>query len=111
MSTKFPLTLLLMELSEEMRAVDFKLDLEWVKRDENEDADALSNGDCSKFDEALRVGERADEIRWRILEKVQTRGEEMYREVQALKDRHKEAKLAGGLQKRPRGTKKALPKW
>ena len=31
MSTRYPITLLLMELAEEMRAIDLRLDLIWVK--------------------------------------------------------------------------------
>lgn len=111
MSTKYPLTVLLMELSEEMRALDLRMELEWIKREENQDADDLSNGDWRKFSEEMREDVRPETVEWRVLEKVQKRGEELYREVQALKEQKKAAKKAGGAGKASAGAKKVLPKW
>ena len=109
MSTKFPLTVLLMEMAEELRQNDRRLDLEWINREKNVEADELSNGDWSKFD--LRRREELDlkgKHRWKILDEMQKRGQELYEELKRLKEEKSTAKLAGG--KAPRKGK-VLAKW
>eukprot|EP00435_Cladocopium_sp_Y103_P055789 s679_g18.t1 len=85
MSTKFPLTILLMELAEELRSKDAKMDLEWVGRDDNTKADDLSNGRIEEFSPELRVEVDARDIGWKVLERLQKRSEELYDGVKALK--------------------------
>ena len=55
MSTKYPLALLLMELSEEMRSQQVVLDLRWTPRESNQEADDLSNLKTTAFDPGLRI--------------------------------------------------------
>jgi len=111
MSTKFPLTLLLMELTEELRSKDLKLDLEWVRREENVEADALSNEDWKDFSEELRDVRRPEEIGWKVLDKLQVRGEELYVQIQELKEQRSKRKRVAGLGKACRASKKVLSKW
>ena len=110
MSTKFPLTILLMELAEELRCLNMRLDLEWLRREENVQADALSNGDWSLFDTRLREGFEEKKIVWRVLGEVQQRGEELYKEVQALKEERRLANAAKGSRAAKKGKTKVLPK-
>ena len=77
MSTKFPLTLLLMELTEGLRFRDLKLYLEWIRRVDNIEADALSNEDWGDFNEELREIRRPERIGWKVLDKLKVRGEEV----------------------------------
>ena len=49
MSTKFPLTLLVLELSETLRLRNCELGLEGIPREHNQLADDLTNEDFSKF--------------------------------------------------------------
>ena len=111
MSTKFPLTLLLMELTEELRTLDLKLDLEWISRDENTKADALSNEEWGDFDVKMREVRRPEEIGWKVLDKLQERSEELYKEIRELK----ESRAKANLLKRGRGVpprgKGSLTKW
>ena len=60
--TKYPLTILLMELAEELRSKDLSMDLEWVRRDENTVVDDLSNGKYEAFDQSLREEVKADKM-------------------------------------------------
>ena len=55
MSTKYPLALLLMEVSKEMRDQLVVLDLRWTPRESNQEADDLSNLKTSAFDPGLRI--------------------------------------------------------
>ena len=76
MSTKFPLTLLLMELTEELKFRDLKLYLEWIRREDNMEADALSNEDWGDFNELGEI-RRPERIGWKVLDKLKVRGEEV----------------------------------
>lgn len=111
MSTKYPLTLLLMELTEELRSRDMRLDLEWIKRDENTLADALSNEDWSEFDESLREVRRPEEIGWKVLDQLQVRSDDLYSEIQSLKEQRSLGKARKAPVKTNRAAGKVLPKW
>ena len=50
MTTKFPSTLILMELAEELSAKNCELQLQWVRRDLNQLADDLTNENFASFD-------------------------------------------------------------
>ena len=109
MSTKFPLTVLLMELAEELRVDDRRLDLEWINRERNVEADDLSNGDWSKFDLSKR--EEIDlrgRHKWKILGEMQEESQRLYEELKKLKEEKSTAKLVCGRAKRKT---KILAKW
>lgn len=55
MSTKFPIPCLLLELSEQLLKHRLCLDLEWARRDKNQEADALTNWAFKGFDPGRRV--------------------------------------------------------
>ena len=55
MTTRHPLCLWLMELSLQMRLRNLALNLEWVPRLQNQEADALTNGDFTGFSEENRI--------------------------------------------------------
>jgi hypothetical protein len=78
MSTKYPITLLLMELTEWLRELDVALDLKWVPRDQNTEADALSNMDLKDFNEELRMQISPKEIQWKILDELLISSAELY---------------------------------
>ena len=54
-STKFPLTILLMELSEQLRTRNASLSLRWVPRLDNQPADDLTNNKFDLFESSLRI--------------------------------------------------------
>merc|ERR1712102_11877 len=49
MTSKFPMVVVLAELAAQLKKTSLKLDLQWVPRDQNEEADALTNRDFSSF--------------------------------------------------------------
>ena len=55
MMTAFPLNACLMELSEQLEQRSSWLDVQWVPRDQNIEADALTNGHFAGFDPNLRI--------------------------------------------------------
>ena len=61
-STKYPVYLVLMEVAEQLRRRNLALSVAWRPREENEEADALTNGAFVGFDPGRRVS-----IVWRDL--------------------------------------------
>ena len=62
MSSKFPLVVILAELSVQLRRRDLELDLQWAPRDQNEPADSLTNLDFSGFDPRKMVDIEAEKV-------------------------------------------------
>ena len=55
MTSKFPSTLILMELAEEIAAKRCELRLRWLRRDDNQFADDLTNEKFDAFDMKFRI--------------------------------------------------------
>ena len=68
MTTKYPMTLLVMEVSETLRAKRCELHLEWIRRDKNQ-LDDLTNGQFQHFDSRQRVRWDGATCRWIVLQK------------------------------------------
>ena len=78
MSTKWPLTVLLVELSEELRSRKVALGLDWLPREENQEADDLSNVKTTDFDESLRVHFAAADLTWHVLVGMMQASQELF---------------------------------
>ena len=55
LSVKFPVSMVLMELSRQLAALGAELQLHWIPREQNEESDNLSKGHLDAFDPKLRV--------------------------------------------------------
>ena len=86
-STKWPITSLLIELSEQLRRRSTVLNLVWRKRDDNSEADALTNGDYKGFDPKHRVGTVFSAIPFMVLDEVMRLSAELYKEVSMQRSR------------------------
>ncbi len=78
-STKFPLCCISMELAVLMESRGMQLQLEWVPRSCNEEADRLSNGISVGFDPALRVQVDPLDMKWAVLDSLLASGAEFDR--------------------------------
>ena len=76
MTSKFPSTLILLELAEELTAKRCELKLQWFRRDENQLADDLTNEKFDAFDMDFRAD--SPERGWRILEKLMAGAENFH---------------------------------
>lgn len=92
MTTKFPLVLLVIEMSETLRSEDATAGLTWIKREENQLADDLTNEEFGKFDEKKRVIVTEEKCKWVVLGELLPESEELYRELQAAKEKKKQEK-------------------
>lgn len=111
MSTKYPLTILLMELSETLRKLDCTLNLKWVKRDDNQDADDLSNLKFDNFDLGRRVEVKGEEIVWLVFGQMDKVSRELYEELQEEKNKAAGKKRKMHATSKGRKALKILPKW
>ena len=67
MSTKWPLSALLAELSEQLRFRNIELHLDWLPRNENQEADAITNQDFSAFSVENQLEVDPRKIPWIVL--------------------------------------------
>ena len=85
MTTKYPSSLILLELAEELAAKKCDLNLIWIRRDWNQLADDLTNEKFDSFDPEFRVPVKGDEIEWRVLDKLLNCADSFYGELKKRK--------------------------
>ena len=93
MTTKFPLCAVLMELTEQLAARDSWLKLSWVPRQQNEEADALTNACFDGFDPGRRVVIDPSTIEWKIMGEMMKAGGGMVEELERLRLEKRAVKL------------------
>ena len=81
-----PSLTILAELSAQLRERSMELNLGWVPRDQNEEADALTNGDFASFSNGLRVEVDVANVRWLILPRMLEVAGEIYERVRRSKE-------------------------
>ena len=94
MSSKFPLVVVLAELACQLRSRRMDLCLDWIPRDQNEAADALSNSEFAEFDEAKRIHLDVTKIEWQVLEEYMLRADALYAETKAYAAQRAQAPAA-----------------
>ena len=86
MTTKFPLLAFVAELAVQMERGGWDLDLEWVPRDQNAEADALTNDIFSDFTEGNRIEVHLDKLPFVVLQNLLNLGEGFYEEQDRCRD-------------------------
>ena len=85
MTTKYPSSLVLLELAEELAAKKCDLSLAWIRRDLNQLADDLTNEKFDSFDPEFRVPLKGEDMRWRVLDKLLNCADNFYSELKKRK--------------------------
>ena len=85
LSTKYPLALVLMQLSVVLSEKKLWLNLDWVPRLENSSADDLTNDEFGKFDLALRIPLKFTDLRLEVVEKFASH----YRDMMLEREKRK----------------------
>ena len=94
LSTKYPVTLLVIEIAETLRRYDSFATLTWVRRDGNELADALTNEDFSSFELQRREAIGEEHFQWFVMDELLKGSKELFEEIKEHKARKKESKTA-----------------
>jgi hypothetical protein len=84
-STKYPLYLVLMELAEQLRARRLLLQVAWRPRDENEEADALTNEVFAAFSPEKRVHVEWASLPFVVLGQLTDLAEDHFKNMSAAK--------------------------
>ena len=95
MSPKFPLIVIMTEMAAQLQAREAELDLQWIPRNQNEEADGLTNDDFSQFDPSRRIMVEIERLKFLILPKMIKAADELYSEAK----RNKEAAKSRALQR------------
>ena len=106
MSTKYPLTLLVMELSETLRANGCELNLQWIPREKNQLADDLTNEKFDHFPGELRRRWIGGDTKWVVLERMVFKPKEFYEDLKFERMEARDRQATGG-----KGKKRKLGVW
>ena len=77
----FPLCVVQMELAAQLEIRSAHLELRWVPRTHNQEADDLTNEACEQFAPELQVAVNLDNIPFRVIPRMMEAGEKFYLEV------------------------------
>jgi hypothetical protein len=66
-TTKYPLSLIHMEMASQLKARGAELDLRWIEREKNVPADMLTNDDFSLFREEMRVMINLSKVKFMVM--------------------------------------------
>jgi hypothetical protein len=83
MTSKFPLVVILAEVALQLQEKKVDMDLVWAPRDQNEEADAITNGEVSIFDPALKVELDLKDLRFKILPELMGQAQDLYQDVRS----------------------------
>ena len=103
-TTRYPLAVVLIELSTQLALRRMAMRAEWVPRMQNQEADALTNSEFAAFDPSLRIPVDLNKLDFKVMHRLLEKGEAYFEELQAAKERQK-AEAARGVPpgKRRRG--------
>lgn len=91
MSCKYPLSIVVMELAVQLKQKGIELDLGWIPRGQNAEADALTNSEFEGFDQSKRITVNFEDIEFMVLEKLMAKAATLDEEIRLAKS-SKEAK-------------------
>ena len=87
LTTKYPLAILLMELSCQLGMRGASMRARWILRLQNEEADALTNGDYRHSDAKLRIPVDLGALPFKVLNDMFAVGEDYVKELEAMKEK------------------------
>ncbi len=85
-SSRYPLCAVVMEIATQLELRGARLELSWAPRELNTEADALSNGVTSGFDDSLRIEVNLGTTPWIILNRILDAGQEFEKMRLAAKE-------------------------
>ena len=110
LSCKFPLSIILMEVSCQLRRLNLEMDLGWVPRDQNTQADALTNSSFEDFDESRRIVVNFENIEFMVLRELMAEAGKLDEDIRLVKS-SKEAKQDKFARERSPKQRRGEMKW
>ena len=84
LTTKWPLAAFLVELSCQLESRGLLLDMHWVPRDQNSEADAITNGDVHWLSADREIKVDLKEMKFELLHQLLEQGEVFYQGIEAV---------------------------
>lgn len=94
LSTKFPVNLVLMELATQLDVRGAALTLDWIPREANREADALTNLDFHSFDPGRRLHFNWADPGWAVLPRLVEAATDLFRQANERRALQRSARLA-----------------
>lgn len=110
LSCKFPLSIVVMELACQLERIGLELDLAWAPRNQNVEADALTNSEFQGFNESKRIKKELEEVKFILLHELMQEAAEMNEELKLAKS-SKEAKGDRPEREEPQRQRKGQTRW
>ena len=107
LTSKFPLSVILLELVTQLKMAGLELDLGWVPRDQNTPADSLTNGIFDGFTETERIKVDFKDLKWLVLDEFMAKAGELDSEVKLAKT----SKEVKGSSEKDAKVKRGETKW
>ena len=110
-SSRYPLSIIAMELATQLDRKGVDLDLQWVPRWQNQEADDLTNECFDDFTESNRIEVRFEELKFLVMDRLLEKAGELDKELKLYKT-SKEAKMATRTpEDGPKKAKKGQLRW
>jgi hypothetical protein len=84
LTTKWPLVAFLAELSTQLESRKMLFEMSWVPREQNAEADAITNGDTEWLDPRRRVATVMDDLPFIVLKSLLAQGAIFYEEIETV---------------------------
>ena len=97
LSVKFPVSLVLMELSRQLADMRSELQLHWIPREQNEESDDLSKGKLEAFDPSNQIVVDFSTIKFKVIPKLMEHAMAFDKEIQLRKSSKELAKQQTSL--------------
>ena len=91
-----------MELSEQLEQISSWLDVQWVPRDQNVEADALANGHFAGFDPEKRIEVSMKDLQFSVLPAMLETGGARLAELAKMKEQKRAERAEARQRKRAR---------
>ena len=112
LSCSFPLSVILMEVSLQLQRMNTRLMLRWIPRDQNIEADALTNQNCHGFLSANRIQVDFDALDFAILPRLMEAAQAVDSEVRLKKSKREVNGMNGSAFTEPaRRRRKGETRW
>lgn len=91
MSCKYPLSIIVMELAVQLKRLGLEMDLKWIPRGQNSEADSLTNSEFMGFDSSKRITVEFEDLKFEVMDKLMAKAADLDEEIKLAKS-SKEAK-------------------
>ena len=110
LSCKFPLSIVVMELACQLERLGLEMDLAWAPRNQNVEADALTNSEFQDFCPEKRIKKELEDVEFVLLHELMQEAAEMNEELKMARS-SKEAKGDRPEREEPQRKRKGQTRW